>query len=79
MLIDIEKIMLDESRTIVFWIGLIVLSLGVLTLFSIFWALIFYGSFSYYRALISHVPFIVSGVVFTIIGFLMMRSERKKK
>ena len=79
MLIDIEKNMLDESRSIVFWIGLIALSLGVLTLFAIFWSLILYASFSYFRALISDVPYIVSGAVFTIIGFLMMRSERKKE
>ena len=79
MLIDIEKIMLDEPRTTAFWIGLIVLSLGALLLFSIFWSLILYASFSYFRALISYVPFIVSGAVLTIIGFLMMRSESKKE
>ena len=72
--------MFEGEKTIVFWIGLILLALASVTLFGIFWmlAVVMY-SVNRMEFLKGLVPLIVGGVVFILIGLYMMRSGVKRK
>lgn len=62
----------------VFWVGLILFALALLALFGIVWVAIFlpYPPF-YIEYVKSMFPPIVGGVVFAVIGIVMMRSETR--
>ena len=72
--------MFEGEKTIVFWIGLILLGLASVGLFTIVWLNTLYHP-EYYRTyyLKYHVPFIVGGLVFLLIGLFMMKSGVKRK
>jgi len=63
----------------VFWVGLILLSLASVILFGVVWmvAVVMHPA-SRLEFLKGLVPLIVGGVVFVIIGICMMRSETGK-
>ena len=67
--------MFEGEKTFVFWIGLIILGLASLALFSIVW----FNAVDFYAPPMEiQVPFIVGTVVFILIGFYMMKSGVKK-
>ena len=73
--------MFESEKTIVFWLGMIILGLASIALFSILWYMIvvaqpyFYADY-YWKSL---VPPVVGGVLFILIGLYMMKSGTKKK
>ncbi|MDH5461552.1 MAG: hypothetical protein OEZ29_03480 [Candidatus Bathyarchaeota archaeon] len=68
--------MFEGEKTIIFWIGLIILGLASIGLFSIVW----FNAIDFYKPPIElQVPFIVGTVVFILIGFYMMKSGVEKK
>jgi len=70
-----------KERTMVFWIGLILYALALVELFGVAWVTIFMGPPRYtYEYIIKSpvIPLIVGGVVFLVIGIVMMRSGRRK-
>ena len=72
--------MFEGEKTIVFWIGLIILGLASVGLFGIFWMIaIWDGYIDRFYMLRQAVPVIVGGVVFIIIGLYMMKSGVKRK
>jgi len=72
--------MFEGEKTIVFWIGLIILGLASVGLFGILWMIgIWNGYIDRWAMLKQAVPVIVGGVVFILIGFYMMKSGVKKK
>jgi uncharacterized membrane protein len=73
--------MVEGEKTFIFWIGLIVLGLTSVVLFSILWSVAVavwegYVGTHYARSL---VPFLFGGVVFVLIGLYMMKSGVKRK
>jgi hypothetical protein len=75
--------MFEGQKTSLFWIGLLIVSLACVALFSVCWSLVGYlydqypsGIPSY--AVSSDVPIIVGAVVFGLVGFYMMRSGTQK-
>ena len=68
--------MFEGEKTFVFWIGLIILGLASVGLFSVLWYNAIHPSEYFLR---SSVPVIVGGVVFILIGLYMMKSGVKKK
>ena len=64
----------------VFWIGLILLALALVSLFEIFWmvTVVMYPA-NRMEFLKGLVPLIVGSVVFVLIGLYMMKSGVKKK
>ncbi len=72
--------MFEGEKTIVFWIGLIILGLASVGLFGILWMItIWDGYIDRFYMLKQAVPVIVGGVVFILIGLYMMKSGVKKK
>jgi len=71
---------LEGEKTIVFWIGLIILGLASVGLFGTLWMIaIWDGYLDRFTMLKQAVPVIVGGVVFIIIGLYMMKSGVKRK
>ena len=72
--------MFEGGKTLVFWIGLILLALASVALFGIVWlvAVVMYPAnrMEFVKGL---VPLIVGGVVFILIGLYMMKSGVEKK
>jgi hypothetical protein len=74
--------MLNGEKTYVFWVGLIILGLSSVAIFSIVW----FNVLSALRTGVSflglpfeyQVPIIVGAIVFFIIGLYMILSGRKK-
>ena len=74
--------MFEGEKTIIFWIGLIILGLASVGLFGILWMIgIWDGHLDRWAMLKQAVPVIVGGVVFVLIALYMMKSgvERKEK
>ena len=72
--------MFEGEKTIVFWIGLIILGLASVSLFGILWMLAVWNGYGNRFSMLKHqVPTIVGGVVFILLGFYMMKSSVKKK
>jgi xanthine/uracil permease len=73
--------MFEGEKTIVFWLGLIILALASVALFSVLWFTILtaqpYVSADYYWRLL--VPPVVGTIVFILIGLYMMKSGIGKK
>jgi len=73
--------MFEGEKTIVFWLGLIILGLASVALFSVLWFTILtaqpYVNTDYYWRLL--VPPVVAGIVFILIGLYMMKSGTRKK
>jgi len=68
--------MFESEKNIIFWIGLIILGLASIGLFSIVW----FNAIDFSTPPIElQVPFIVGGVVFLLIGLYMMKSGVKTK
>ena len=73
--------MFEGEKTLVFWIGLIILGLASVGLFTIIWLnTLYYPEYYQTYYLKYHVPFIVGGIVFSLIGLYMMKSgvQREK-
>lgn len=66
------------EKTWIFWIGLIILGLASVFLFSVLWQVLAIGDYwlNYWRNL---VPPVVGAIVFMLIGLYMMRSGTKKE
>ena len=72
--------MFEGEKTIVFWIGLIILGLASVGLFGILWMLAVWDGYGDRFSMLKYqVPTIVGGVVFIIIGLYMMKSGVKRK
>lgn len=71
--------MFEGEKTIVFWIGLILLGLASVGLFGILWMFTVWDGYGDRSNMIKYyVPFIVGGFVFVFIRFYMMKSGVKK-
>ncbi len=70
--------MFNGEKTLVFWIGLLVLAFASLVLFALLWALAYSYYPSNYEAWRPLVPYVVGAVVFILIGAFMMKSGVKK-
>jgi putative Mn2+ efflux pump MntP len=72
--------MFEGQKTRIFWVGLVILGLASISLFSILWYTIiatpFYYGAEYWKYL---TPPIVGAVVFILIGLYMMKSGAKKR
>jgi hypothetical protein len=70
------------EKTFVFWVGLIILGLAAVVLFTIIWfnAIIALKVYPYAigPSFEFQVPFIVAAIVFILIGFYMMKCGLKK-
>lgn len=72
--------MFEGEKTLVFWIGLIILGLASVGLFGILWMMaVWNGYLDRFTMLKQAVPVIVGGAVFILIGLYMMKSGVKKK
>jgi len=72
--------MFEGEKTLVFWIGLIILGLASVGLFGILWMIpIWNGYMDPLTMLKQAVPVIVGGIVFILIGLYMMRSGVRKR
>ncbi len=75
----LDQILVD-NKTLVYWIGLIILGLASVGLFGILWMIaVWDGYMDRFEMLKQAVPVIVGGVVFMLIGFYMMQSGVKKQ
>jgi biotin transporter BioY len=72
--------MFEGEKTLVFWIGLIILGLASVSLFGMLWMItvVMYPE-NRIEVLKGAVPVIVGGVVFLLIGLYMMKSGVKKR
>jgi len=72
--------MFEGEKTLVFWIGLIILGLASVGLFGMLWMItvVIYPE-NRIEVLKGAVPVIVGGVVFLLIGLYMMKSGVKKR
>ena len=71
--------MFEGEKTLVFWIGLIILGLASVGLFGILYMIaIWNGYMDRFTMLKQAVPLIAGGIVFILIGFYMMKSGAKK-
>ena len=73
--------MFEGEKTYAFWLGLIILGLASIALFSVLWYSLltvqpYVASYSYWRSM---VPPVVGALVFLLIGLYMMKSGTKKK
>jgi len=70
---------LEGKKSMVFWVGLILLSLASVVLFGLIWMVaVVMHPVSRFEFLKGLVPLMVGGVVFVFIGICMMRSEMRK-
>jgi len=75
--------MFKGEKALLFWAGLIILSLASVALFSIIWSFRSYASLPYNNNslnifLLNNLPLIVGAIVFILIGLYMMKSGVKK-
>lgn len=65
------------KKTVIFWLGLIILTLALLALFGISWMAVITGV--HFKWLIQgpYIPLIVGCIIFSIIGIFMMFSEQE--
>jgi len=69
----------EGEKTLVFWIGLIILGLASVGLFGILYTIaVWNGYIDRFTMLKQAVPVIAGGIVFILIGFYMMKSSVKK-
>jgi putative Mn2+ efflux pump MntP len=69
--------MFEGEKTSIFWLGLIILGLASVALFStLYYTIAFFSPYADYRFL---VPPIIGSVVFILIGLYMMKSGTKKE
>ena len=67
--------MFEGEKTLIFWVGLIILGLASVGLFSVLWMLLIYYMYSYQHTSVymTLIPLIVGAVLFLIIGLYMMK------
>jgi Fe2+ transport system protein B len=68
----------EGKKTIVFWIGLLVLCSASLFLYSVFWTLFFYPSL-YSMSSMFAAPVVVGGIFLILTGLILMKSGVKKQ
>ncbi len=71
--------MFEGEKTRIFWIGLVILGLSSITLFTILWYTVLISLPSPYWDWRYLVPPIVGPVIFIMIGLYMMKSGTKKE
>jgi hypothetical protein len=73
--------MFRGEKPSLFWIGLSILSLASVILFSVIWGLRSYLSlpYNFYYSVENNLPVIVGGIVFILIGLIMMKSGARKE
>jgi len=72
--------MFEGEKTLVFWIGLIILGLASVGLFGILWMIaVWDGYIDPFRMLKQAVPVIIGGIVFILIGLYMMKSGVRRE
>ncbi len=73
-------LILVDNKTLVYWIGLIILGSASVGLFGILWMIAVWDGYKdRFEMLIQAVPVIVGGAVFILIGLYMMKSGVRKK
>lgn len=74
--------MFQGEKTYVFWLGLIILALASVVLFTIIWFNVIMAMRTYpytvSPAIEFQIPFIVAAIVFILVGLYMMKSGAKK-
>jgi hypothetical protein len=70
-------VVFEGKKTIVFWVGLLVLCAASLFLYSVFWTLFFYPSLPYMA--MSAIPVVVGGIFLILTGLILMKSGVKKQ
>jgi len=73
--------MFEGEKTLIFWLGLMILSLASVSLFSLVWFNVVVDFFNPYEGLVSlryQVPFFVAATVFVLVGLYMMKCGTKK-
>ena len=71
--------MFEGEKTIVFWIGLIILGSASVGLFGILWMIAVWNGYTdRFKMFKQAFPVIVGGIVFILIGLYMMKSGVKK-
>ena len=72
--------MFRGEKTLLFWAGLIVLSLASLFLFAIIWSYRTYWSYSNWWnvTILDNLPVIIGTIYFIFVGLFMMKSGVKK-
>jgi hypothetical protein len=74
-----ELIVFEGEKTLVFWVGLIILGLASVGLFGILWMMAIWNGYMDRLTMVKQaVPVLVGGIVFILIGLYMMRSGVKK-
>ena len=71
--------MFEGEKTILFWLGLLLMSFSALVLFSVIWTVAMYNPSWLGNALVGFVPIMAGAIVFILIGFYMMKEGVKKK
>ena len=72
--------MFEGEKTLVFWLGLIILALASVSMFSLVWYNALYAvRYDGYYSLDYQVPFIVGAGAFVLVGLYMMKSGTKKQ
>ncbi len=71
--------MFEGEKTFIFWVGLIILGLASVGLFSILWVIALWDIYIDRLTMLKQaVPLIAGTIVFILIGFYMMKSGVKK-
>jgi putative Mn2+ efflux pump MntP len=71
----------EGEKALLFWAGLIILSLASVVLFSVIWSYRSYASsyISFGVFFLNNLPLVVGAIVFILIGLYMMKSGVKEK
>jgi putative Mn2+ efflux pump MntP len=72
----------NGEKTAVFWVGLLVLALASVILFSVLWSSQGYSSLQFNSLrlfIMNSLPLIAGSIVFILIGLYMMKSGVKKE
>jgi hypothetical protein len=69
--------MIKIKKTVIFWLGLIILVFALLTLFGISWMAVITGVQFKWLVQGPYIPLLVGCIAFSIIGICMMLSERE--
>ena len=67
-----------RERTMVFWVGLILFALALVELFGIVWMMIVARPPHDFIIKSPLIPLIIGGIIFMVIGIVMMRSGRRE-
>jgi hypothetical protein len=73
------RTLFEGEKTLLFWAGLLILSLASVVLFTVVWNIHGYTSTNLGMYIQTYIPLIVGAIVFILIGLFMMKSGVKKE